>query len=131
MRFGTAMCGVPGHGSSRTSRTTYLIPAAAFDALAKREELPVAVPVVQRVHDSRRYNSTLYVEVLPTVGSPHENRSWLEKGGVAVQSTALLGNKQLPRLKNVAIVEFFDAHWFPLEGNRDVICDFPRGNRKS
>jgi hypothetical protein len=31
----------------------------------------------------------------------------------------------------VAIVEFFDAHWFPLKGNREVIRDFPTGNRKS
>jgi hypothetical protein len=55
----------------------------------------------------------------------------VEKGGVAVQSTALQSNEQLPRLKNVAIVEFFDVHGFPLKGNRERIRDFLTGNQRS
>ncbi len=30
----------------------------------------------------------------------------------------------LRHYSRVAIVEFFDAHWFPLKGNREVIRDF-------
>jgi len=55
----------------------------------------------------------------------------VEKGGIAVKFTVLRDNEQLSRLKNVAVFEFFDAHWFPLKGNREVIRDFLRGNRKS
>jgi hypothetical protein len=40
-------------------------------------------------------------------------------------------NEQFSRLKNVAVFDFFDVHWFPLKGSREVIRDFPRGNRKS
>jgi hypothetical protein len=47
------------------------------------------------------------------------------KGGVAVEFTALQNNKPLSRLQHVAIVEFFDAHWFPLKGNREMIREFP------
>jgi hypothetical protein len=46
-------------------------------------------------------------------------------GGIAAESPALQDNEQLSRFKSVAIVEFFDAHWFPLKGNREVIRDFP------
>jgi hypothetical protein len=51
-------------------------------------------------------------------------------GGIAVEFPAFQENELLSRFKSVAIVEFFDAHWFPLKGNREVIRGFPRGNRK-
>ena len=46
-------------------------------------------------------------------------------GGIAVESPALQDNELMSRFKSVAIVEFFDPHWFPLKGNREVIRDFP------
>jgi hypothetical protein len=54
----------------------------------------------------------------------------VEKGGIAVQFTVLRDNEHLSRLKNVAVFYFFDAHWFPLKGNREVIRDFLSGKRK-
>src|SRR5271166_4641782 len=52
-------------------------------------------------------------------------------GAIAVESPALQDNELMSRFKSVAIVEFFDPHWFPLKGNREVIRDFPpTGNRK-
>jgi hypothetical protein len=55
----------------------------------------------------------------------------MEKGATAVEFRAFQGNEPLSRLKNGAAFDFFDAHWFPLKGNREVIRDFPTGNRKS
>jgi hypothetical protein len=52
-------------------------------------------------------------------------------GGIAAESPALQDNEQLSRFKRVAIVEFFNTHWFPLKGNREVFRDSPTGNRKS
>lgn len=49
----------------------------------------------------------------------------MEKGGIAVEFRTVQDNELLSRFKSVAIVEFFDAHWFPLKGNREVIRDFP------
>jgi hypothetical protein len=46
-------------------------------------------------------------------------------GGMAAESPALQDSEQLSRFKSVAIVEFFDAHWFPLKGNREVFRDSP------
>jgi len=54
----------------------------------------------------------------------------MEKGGTAVEFPAFQDNEQLSRLKNVAVFDFLDAHWFPLKGNREMTRDFPRGNRK-
>jgi hypothetical protein len=45
--------------------------------------------------------------------------SQVANGGMAAESPALQDSEQLSRFKRVAIVEFFDAHWFPLKGNRE------------
>jgi 16S rRNA G966 N2-methylase RsmD len=46
-------------------------------------------------------------------------------GGMAAESPALQDSEQLSQFKRVTIVEFFDAHWFPLKGNREVFRDPP------
>jgi hypothetical protein len=55
----------------------------------------------------------------------------MEKGGNAVEFRTVQGNELLSGLKNGAVFEAFDAHWFPLKGNREMVHGFPRGNRKS
>ena len=64
-------------------------------------------------------------------GSSCEALLQMGKAGTAVEFRELQDNELLSRLKNGAVFDFFDAHWFPLKGNREVIRDFPRGNRKS
>jgi hypothetical protein len=41
------------------------------------------------------------------------------------ESPAFQDDVQLSRLKNSVAFDFFDEHWFPLKGNREVIHDFP------
>jgi len=49
----------------------------------------------------------------------------MEKGGIAVEFRTVHDNEVLSRLQTGAVLDFFDTHWFPLKGNREVFRDSP------
>lgn len=53
-----------------------------------------------------------------------------ERGSGSVLFPAMQYNQQLAGSQNVAIGESFDAHRFPLKGNREGIRGFLRGNQR-